>query len=342
MGAIPYPPSWLDKLTAWVDRLPGPYLPYYLGLGLLLFVLETALKWWDKTNPVGTFQIHYFDFMLWGAYILAIAHYVKHHAVGALNNFRPSLEVSDEEFEQLKYQLVTAPALKSLFFSLIFLLWGMVVVFWNPTFTKTMKIFTSPASTALELPVIMFYYLVSGAAIYNVAHQLVMVDQIYTKHAHIDPMFPQPLYGLAGLTSRTALAVLFIHFFWVLTSPEILAATPGVITTGLVILLAFALFIWPLWGVHRLLLKEKLRLQSEAQQRLKLVLGELHQRMDKQDYAQLDGLMKGMSSLQMELGMFEKLPTWPWQPDTPRLLLTAILLPLMVWLAQRVLGRFGL
>lgn len=34
----PYPPSWLDRLTAWVDRLPGPYWAYYFGLVLPILV----------------------------------------------------------------------------------------------------------------------------------------------------------------------------------------------------------------------------------------------------------------------------------------------------------------
>ena len=28
----PYPPGWLDRLTDWVDRMPGPNALYCLGL----------------------------------------------------------------------------------------------------------------------------------------------------------------------------------------------------------------------------------------------------------------------------------------------------------------------
>ncbi len=37
--------------------------------------------------------------------------------------------------------------------------------------------------------------------------------------------------------------------------------------------------------------------------------------------------------------MLEKMPTWPWQASTLRGLMTAVLLPLFLWLSQRLLER---
>lgn len=39
----PYPPSWIDRFTGWVARLPGPDWLFYLGLWLVLFILHTAI-----------------------------------------------------------------------------------------------------------------------------------------------------------------------------------------------------------------------------------------------------------------------------------------------------------
>jgi hypothetical protein len=35
----------------------------------------------------------------------------------------------------------------------------------------------------------------------------------------------------------------------------------------------------------------------------------------------------------------ERIPTWPWRPETLRLLITALVLPLGLWLAQFILQR---
>ncbi len=342
LEARPYPPSWLDRLTDRVGRLPGPYWAYYLGLGLVLFALETLTKWWDGTYPIGTFQALHFNYTTWGIYLLAAAHYLDRYAQQALASFRPALDESKASYEQLKYQLTTSSAPKTLLASLVFLLWGVASTFWSPVYVQTMKLYTSLPATILELSIITLNYLIAGAAIYHVIHQLAMVDRIYTVSSRIDPLSSQPLYSLAGLASRAALAALANQYFWIASTPGILESNAVGITTGLLIVLAGALLVWPLWGAHRLLLKEKLRLQAEAQQRMKAAIGELHQYMDERNFAQMDGLNKAMNSLQIEMNVLEKLPTWPWHPDTPRLLLTAILLPLMVWLLQRVLGKFGI
>ncbi len=39
----PYAPSWLNRFTAWVARLPGSSWLYYLGIGLVLFLIETVV-----------------------------------------------------------------------------------------------------------------------------------------------------------------------------------------------------------------------------------------------------------------------------------------------------------
>ena len=30
-ASLPYPPSWVDRLMAWIDRLPGPPWLFYLA-----------------------------------------------------------------------------------------------------------------------------------------------------------------------------------------------------------------------------------------------------------------------------------------------------------------------
>lgn len=337
----PYPPSWLDRTTAWVDRLPGPYWAYYLGLGLVLFAVETTLKWKDGVYPVGTFELRQLNFAVWGIYILAAIHYLDRLAAQAMQSFRPALDPSKTNYELLVYQLTTSSATKTLLASLAYLLWGMYSAIWNPTYIQTMQVYTSPLATAFELPLLAIYYLITGAALYHVVHLLVMVDRIYTVSTRIDPISPQPLYSLAGLASRIALAALAIQYLYVITVPGILQSSSALISTALTALLAIVLLVWPLWGIHRLLLQEKTRLQTEAQQRMKTVIAGLHARLDAGDFTQLDGLNKAMTALQLEMALLDKLPTWPWHPDTPRLLLSAILLPMMVWVVQRLLSRFG-
>jgi hypothetical protein len=41
----PYPPGWFDRLTDWIDRMPGPNALYSLGLLVFQFGYVTVLLW---------------------------------------------------------------------------------------------------------------------------------------------------------------------------------------------------------------------------------------------------------------------------------------------------------
>jgi hypothetical protein len=45
-------------------------------------------------------------------------------------------------------------------------------------------------------------------------------------------------------------------------------------------------------------------------------------------------------SLIAERELLEKTPTWPWEPGTPVAVITALLLPVGLFLIQRMLERF--
>ena len=99
-------------------------------------------------------------------------------------------------------------------------------------------------------------------------------------------------------------------------------------------LLGVAIFVWPLLGIHRLLVNEKERLLEESSRRLEVAVVDLHHRVD-------NGELEGMTDLNMAIGALElehqalsRIPTWSWQPETVRLLATALLLPLVLLLAQ--------
>lgn len=105
---------------------------------------------------------------------------------------------------------------------------------------------------------------------------------------------------------------------------------------------AALLFIWPLLGIHKILEREKVHLLRESSIRLEIAIKNLHARADAKDYAVMDGLNKLISSLTLEQTTLEKISTWPWKPETLRLFVTALLLPLLVFLSQRILaGALG-
>jgi hypothetical protein len=103
---------------------------------------------------------------------------------------------------------------------------------------------------------------------------------------------------------------------------------------------ALVAFFWPLLGAHRLLVHEKQRRQDEINQRLANAFADLECRLDANDLGDIGALKTAIDTLSGRQAVLAKISTWPWQIETMRGTLTALSLPLLVWLIQRLLDLF--
>jgi hypothetical protein len=102
---------------------------------------------------------------------------------------------------------------------------------------------------------------------------------------------------------------------------------------------AIVAFIVPLYGTHQRLADERERLADEAEERLKGLLREINRDIDARDLGGLDPLERALGSVIRQREIVAKLPTWPWSPGTLRGFASAILLPLALFLTQRLLSQ---
>ncbi|RJP48499.1 MAG: hypothetical protein C4583_14125 [Anaerolineaceae bacterium] len=51
-----YPTSFVDRLMAWIERLPGPAWAFYVLATLLFVALGHGLRWLDGSLQPGTFD----------------------------------------------------------------------------------------------------------------------------------------------------------------------------------------------------------------------------------------------------------------------------------------------
>ncbi len=335
----PYAPSWVNHFTAWVDRLPVPSWSFYLVVVLVLSLLLVIVPWVEGAFPVGTvFPVQLFMPVMI-TLLLAMLHYLDNRASSALMTLRPALKASKEEASRLHYELTTLPARPTLLASLatviLILLLGVI-----GGRESSIEVFVPwPVSGNL----VYFVYLIGfwnfGAFAYHTIHQLGVINRIYTRYTHIDLFRLRPLYAFSSITALTAVMLALAAYGWNALNPEGLQDL-NLVTIGILFLitaLALAAFVWPLLGIHRLLAEEKGRLLDECALRLEAAIAELHERMDSGELEGIDRLNLAMSSLEIEQQALDRIPTWPWQPETPRLLVTALALPLGLWLLQYVL-----
>ena len=180
------------------------------------------------------------------------------------------------------------------------------------------------------------------AFVYHTVHQLRLINHIYTERTHVNLFRMAPLYALSNLAALTAgsLTVIPYGFLWVNQAILDWTKDPLILSFYLVItFFAVATFVWPQMGIHRLQVAEKERLMYEANQRLQATITELHQRIDS---GKLEGIMSvnmAIASLETERKVVGGISTWPWEPEVLRLLITALAMPLGLWLIQFVLQR---
>jgi len=337
-----YPRSWADRFMDWVERLPGPIWLFYLGLWLALFLMANAVKWLDGSQPLGSIELLSTVSASDGVYFLALMHYLKGSAGSALGTFRPALAVSEAEYNRLRYQFTTLPPRGALLAGGIGAALAVLTVLFHPTVPNPYY-YTSLLATVFGGALAVITLVVSGALVYQTIHQLTIVSRIHAAATRINLFQPDPLYAFSGLTARTAMGYLVLADTALLVMYEFMRET-DLLALGMMIfmmLLAAVTFVLPLLGMHRRMVDEKTRLESEANQRLEAAIAELHRRVDAADFSDMTELYRAIGGLEIERDVLAKIPTWPWQPGTLRVALSPLLLPVAVWLIQRFLERLA-
>jgi hypothetical protein len=149
----------------------------------------------------------------------------------------------------------------------------------------------------------------------------------------------KPLYAFSSVTALTAVSLTLPTYFWLGVNPGLLTDLATLAMTLPIAVLALVAFVWPLLGIHRLLVEEKERLLGEIALRSETAMVELLQRIDEGELEGMSDLSEAIASLETEQKALKAVSTWPWQPETVRSLITALLLPLGLWVAQYALQR---
>ncbi|MEJ2149051.1 MAG: hypothetical protein P8Z40_06185 [Chloroflexota bacterium] len=339
-AARPYAPSWINRVTAFVDRLGPPFWFVYFVLWLALFTILTILRWRDGVYPMGTLSISDVVLSGTGIFFVALVHYLDRWASSKLMEYRWAIKASDQEGAALLYQLTVLPALPTALASLIALVFAILTYLFLPLSYRFLNLNLSTPSGALQLANFFLSWCTFGMLSYHAFRQLKMGSFITTNYLRINLFQLNPLYAFAGLALRTAAGWLIVASAWAITTPNLLEHVAILVTVTFMQIVAVVTFITPLLGAHALLEQEKARLQRDIGHRMETTIGALNQSIGTSDNEELRELNTVLSSLLMAEQRLEKTPTWPWRPGTIRWLSTAILLPLALWVIQTLMQRF--
>ena len=337
-----YRPSALDRMVDAVARLPAWPPLVYLALGAVVVVALHAVRVIDGSLEPGTVSAALFSFGTWGPLVLAAKALIRRTARSSVDAFLPAFAGTAADAEAVRFRLMSQPALGTWLAGLGFIAFAAPSTFLSEHYVATTGLFTSPSARALELPLLLLYLWMTGAAGYGIVHQLATVHSVYAHWTRVEVMRPDPLYALSRLTSYSAVAVQLVQCNWIAGNPAILRS-PGALMNILAWdALAIVIFLWPLWGAHRMLADAKGRMTGELGVRVAQASADLRQAVDDGAMDRMAPLKDALLGLEASLRVVERSSTWPWQPETPRLVVSAVLLPLGAWLLQRLLDRVPL
>lgn len=331
----PYKPSWVDRFTNWVEKLPIPGWVFYVGLGLGLILIQVLFLWLDDglAETEVLLPVIIFNALLI-PYALALIHLLDDQAMAALDSIRSMLETTELEFHGFQYKLSNMPSGATLIAGLTMLVFAILME----------RLWIAPVrfATLEQLPIFVIVFQIIdkipafllGALFYHTVRQLRLVNTINSNYIRISLFNLGPSQAFSKLTASTAVGLMAGIYGWMLINPDLLADPISLGFVGALTILAVAVFVWPLWGGHRLVEMEKSRVLREIDYRFEAIFAKFDQHLQDDDYAETERLNGTIASLEIKHKRIGKIPTWPWRPETARFALTAIALPLIITIFQ--------
>jgi len=339
---LPYAPSWIDRITAAVNKIRIPFVIVYLLIWLVFFITLILMRWQEGVFPTGHINKTDVVMSLTSIFFVALIHYLDNWAVKKLNIFRESIIVADEDFEGLAYQLSNLPPRPTLIASLISFGFGAVTFIITPSSYGFIHIGFNSPSSVLQLVNFLFSWFTFGALSYHAFHQLTLGGMATANYLRINLFNLSPVYTFAGLTMRSAMGWLIMAYAWALTTPNLFQNLVIIATIGFMQVVAVLTFVLPLLGTHDKIVEKKTHSLHEISTRMEVVVDEMSKVDEDYDKDRLAKLRDILSTLSMAEERIKKIPTWPWKPSIVNSLGTAILLPNAIWVVQLTVEKFVL
>jgi hypothetical protein len=330
------PPGPVGRTVEWLLARPWRGALVVVGLFIGQAVWAYAWLWSGDRVAAGTFD--------WTALVLAVyaptalggAAIGLHIARRGLAAFWPATGWPDTERADWARRFMATPARYEWAALLIGGVGGVLALAAAPASVL------GPATGRLLVyvayaPPFLLGYSLSLVGLVITVRWLRLIAQIHREARAIDPFDRAPLYAFSRVTAIIGLTYAAVAYYSFTVNGAFQAGNlPSLAFLGASTVFGVVAFVAPLWGIHNRLVREKDRLLLDVERRVTRLAAELYARIDAGDFAATAPLNATMSGLTTLRERVSRLPTWPWAPQLLRGFVSALLLPLVVFLLTRV------
>lgn len=336
-----FDPSWVNRLIDRIAALPGPSWAAYLAGCVVVLVVAHLVAWVDGGVPFGVPDGYRASFAVYLVGPIALIAYFDSVARTALDRFRPALGRRDGLADGFEIDLTTMPARPAFVWSVGGLVFAAAYVVTGPVTgpDPAASIAAAPLTFAFDVTVGSVSFAGAAVLLYHTIRQLQAISRIHEQATDLDLYRPAPLYAFSSLTAQTGIAIIGVNYVSAATDPATFSSVPLMAGLGASLVIAVGCFVLPLLGMHRRLVAEKARLEGDAGDLLRRTMDDIDRKIRAGDDAGAGALTKVLEGVLIRRDVVGRIPTWPWRTGTLRAFVSAVVLPVAMWLLFRVLGR---
>jgi hypothetical protein len=324
-------PGPISRLLVWLDAQGWRAFLWLVGFLLLLFAWNESLLWLAGRTPVGTLDWTIAAGLPYGPFSLGVLVVGRRIARRSFDDFWPATGWPPEARARGLAAFGPIRARDEWLALAVGLAGGGAALL----SARQAVLGPDPIPTLAWLAVAPPYvagYAISAAAFLTSARWLLAVARIHREATAIDPFDRAPIYAFSRLTVFMGTAFVFIAYYsFTANYSNQVGNIASLAFLAASVVFGVIAFVAPLWGINGRLVRIKDGLAVDVERRINVVAAELYGRIDAgsvESASTLNATLGGLVTLRDRVG---RLPTWPWPPQVLRGFLTALLLPIVVF-----------
>jgi hypothetical protein len=333
-----YQPGPISRLASGLEALGWRAWLVVAGIAVALFVWGHTVLWASGRIEPWTIDRNTVIFLVYAPYGLATFLLGRHIARRSLAAFWPATGWPDAERPRWVVLFEQAPAR----LEWVALAIGAVISVGWFAGASSQVIGSEPgrlASYVAYAPTVIAGYSLSMLLGAIGVRWLVLVDRIHREATAVDIFDRTPIYAFSRLTVYLGLVMAAAMYYTFAINGAAQADNVGALLFDAAALpFGIIAFVTPLWGIHNRLVREKEQLLLDVERRISRVGAEMYARIDEGAFDSTKVVNDSLAGLTSLRDRIARLPTWPWQPQLFRGFVSALILPIIVFLLTRLIS----